>query len=78
MLPSLTHTTRTIEDRAAGVGLSLARLARLSDVGYRRLWENRLDREELDRVERVLSLHEDVRTEGGKLLSFSGASGEES
>jgi hypothetical protein len=62
--PSLTHAS--LEDRAAEVGLSLARLARLSDVSYRRIWENRLDREELGRVERVLFAHENAGTEGEK------------
>jgi hypothetical protein len=55
MSPTLTHT---VEDRASAVGLSLARLARQADVSYRRVFENRLDREELDRVERILVAHE--------------------
>jgi uncharacterized protein YprB with RNaseH-like and TPR domain len=35
-------------------------------VGYRRLWENRLDRVELDRVERVLSAAESALVEDVK------------
>lgn len=59
MAAMVSHTlAANLEGRATEVGLSLARLARLSDVGYRRLWENNLAREELDRVEAVLRAHE--------------------
>jgi hypothetical protein len=60
---SLTHT---VEDRAIAVGISLARLSRQADVSYRHVFENRLDRDELDRVERVLIAHECAETEGEK------------
>ncbi len=58
--------TRTVDERAAAAGLSLARLARDADVSYRRIWENRLDREESNRVERVLTAHENSVVEDGR------------
>ena len=41
-------------------------LARQADVSYRRIWENRLDRQELDRVERVLIARESAHVEDGQ------------
>jgi len=41
-------------------------LARQADVSYRSVFENRLDREELGRVERVLSAHQNDGTDGEK------------
>jgi hypothetical protein len=65
MSPTLTDTAR-LEDRAVRLGVSVSRLCRLADVSVRRFWENRADRDELDRVERVVSAHESALVEASR------------